>query len=157
MRLQLARDQVQKLTTALARAGVRETGGQLFGEQLAPSEFRVTELTVQARQRTFARFMVDLLQAARDAVRFFDRTEHRYTRFNYVGEWHSHPSFEVHPSGTDAETMRQLVCDPGFRGTFAVLMIARLDGAKLTLGAWVFDPTGAEMAITLEADGDEER
>ena len=101
MRLRLAVDQTARLVAALEKAGKREIGGQLFGEQLAPSDFDVTELTIQARRGSFARFMVDLLQAARDAMHFFNRTEHRYTRYNYIGEWHSHPSFAVHPSGTD--------------------------------------------------------
>jgi proteasome lid subunit RPN8/RPN11 len=152
VQVRLASDQVKKLTSALGRAGTREIGGQLFGEQLAPSDFRVTELTIQARPGSFARFFVDLLQAARDAMKFFDRTEHRYTRFNYIGEWHSHPSFEARPSGTDVETMRRLVRDPEFRGHFAVLMIVRLDTNTLTSGGWLFDPQGAERAITLEIE-----
>lgn len=150
MRIKLAADQTAKLAAALARAGTKEIGGQMFGEQLAPSAFLVTELTVQARPGTLARFVVDLLQAARDAVRFFDRTEHRYTRYNYIGEWHSHPSFAVQPSGTDVKTMRTLVRDPEFVGTFAVLMIVRLDGGALMSGAWLFDPKGAERKVTLE-------
>src|SRR5688572_23060176 len=92
VQIRLASDHVQRLRAALARAGRRETGGQLFGEQLAISYFRVTELTVQARPGTFARFLVDVFQAARDALNFFDRTGHEYRRFNYIGEWHSHPS-----------------------------------------------------------------
>lgn len=82
MRVLIANDQAHKLTVALARAGTREIGGQLFGEQLAPSEFRVTELTIQARPGSVARFVVDLFQAARDAVRFFERTKHHYARYN---------------------------------------------------------------------------
>jgi hypothetical protein len=148
----LAADQTRRLIAALKRVGIREIGGQLFGEQLAPSNFRVTELTVQSRPGTFARFVVDLLQAARDAVRFFDRTEHRYKRYNYIGEWHSHPSFAVQPSGPDMETMRGLVRDSQFMGTFAVLMIVRLDAETLTSGAWVFDPQGGERAIMLEVE-----
>jgi hypothetical protein len=46
--------------------------------------------------------------------------------------------------------MRDLVADPGFRGSFAVLMIVRLDTDVLTAGAWVFDPNGAEHPIQLE-------
>lgn len=152
MKIALAADQTEKLVAALGRAGIKETGGQLFGEQLAPSNFRVTELTVQSRPGTFARFVVDLLQAARDAVRFFDRTEHRYTRYNYIGEWHSHPSFAVQPSGPDIAAMRGIVRDPRFAGSFAVLMIVRLDAETLTTGAWVFDPQGAEHPITLEIE-----
>ena len=150
MRIRLANDQVQRLRATLARAGRRETGGQLFGEQLAVSDFRVTDLTVQARAGSFARFLVDVFQAARDALSFFDRTGHEYRRFNYIGEWHSHPSFDVRPSQIDVDTMRGLVRDPKFRGTFAVLMIVRLDDHIVNSGAWLFDPRGTERAITVE-------
>ena len=106
MRLRLPADQTSRLVAALEKAGKREIGGQLFGEQLAPSHFVVTELTIQTRRGSFARFVVDLLQAARDAIRFFERTEHHYTRFNYIGEWHSHPSFAVQPSGRTPRSPR---------------------------------------------------
>jgi hypothetical protein len=152
VKIAVATDQTKKLAAALTRAGNNETGGQLFGEQLAPSNFRVTELTVQSRPGTFARFVVDLLQAAKDAVRFFERTEHRYTRYNYIGEWHSHPSFAVQPSSPDIAAMRGIVRDPRFAGSFAVLMIVRLDAEKLTAGAWIFDPQGAEYPVTLEVE-----
>jgi [CysO sulfur-carrier protein]-S-L-cysteine hydrolase len=150
MRIRLRSSVLVRLRTTLSRAGIRETGGQLFGEQLAVSDFSVTELTVQARPESFARFVVDVIQAARDAMRFFNRTDHQYQRFNYIGEWHSHPSFAVLPSDIDAQTMRALVRDPGFRGAFAVLMIVRLDGDVVNAGAWVFDPHGTERAISVE-------
>jgi hypothetical protein len=150
IRLRIAPDQIEKLSLALERAGAREIGGQLFGEQLAPSHFRVTELTVQKRAGSFARFFVDLAQAFNDAMRFFERTRHDYSRHNYVGEWHSHPSFAVLPSATDAATMRALVGDAEFRGAFAVLMIVRRDGDRIARGAWLFDPNGAERAVDLE-------
>ena len=150
MRVHLNPDQAAKLATAIRRAGKREAGGQLFGEQLAPAEFVVTELTVQKKHGSFARFVVDTLQAARDAVGFFNNTAHRYSRFNYVGEWHSHPSFAVHPSGCDLQTMRALVSDYSFKGNFAVLMIARLDGNIVNAKAWVFDREGGENPVALE-------
>ena len=154
MRVRLAGDQTTKLAAALVRAGRREIGGQLFGEQLAPSDFMVTELTIQARPGTISRFFVDLMQAARNAIRFFDRTDHRYTRYNYIGEWHSHPSYAVQPSGVDVGTMRALVGDPQFVGSFAVLMIVRIDDDCLPAGAWLFDPRGTESVITLELQND---
>jgi [CysO sulfur-carrier protein]-S-L-cysteine hydrolase len=150
MRLRLPNDQLTLLRDALRRGGTKEIGGQIFGEQLAPSDFLASELTFQKRPGTFARFVVDLLQAARDAVRFFDRSKHHYHRFNYIGGWHSHPSFAVRPSDVDVTAMRRLVSDPSFEGRFAVLMITRLDGDHLTSGAWLFDPAAAEFAIILE-------
>lgn len=152
MKIALSSDQTLRLLQALQRGGVNETGGQMFGEQIAPSHFRVTELTVQARPGTFARFLVDLVQAAKDAFRFFDQTEHRYERFNYIGEWHSHPNFAVRPSGQDSATMRALVQDQDFIGSFAVLMITRLDQGTLHAGAWLFDPAGHEQQVNLEIE-----
>lgn len=152
MRLRLPADQIGSLREALRQAGTKEIGGQIFGEQLAPSDFRATELTFQKRHGTFARFVVDLVQAALDAVRFFDRSGHRYTCFNYIGEWHSHPSFEVYPSGTDTTAMRTLVTDCDFQGNFAVLMIARLDNDRLTTGSWLFVPSGRDQPMTLELE-----
>ena len=150
MKVTLATDQESKLVAALKRAGAREIGGQLYGEQLAPSDFLVTDVAIQRRRGSVTRFLVDLVQAARDAVRFFDRTRHRYTSFNYIGEWHSHPRFAVRPSGTDINTMRVLVRDPEFQGSFAVLMIVRLSNNALSAAAWVFDPEGIEQSICLE-------
>ena len=126
MRIRLAHDQVQKLKLALEGAGTREIGGQLFGEQMAPSDFRVTELTVQKRRGSFATFVVDLLQAAADAVRFFNRTEHRYTPFNYIGEWHSHPNDQP-ASPTDRATMAKLAAHPNTGNP--VLLVLRPTGA----------------------------
>lgn len=152
MRLKVPPDQAQALRRKLIRAGTNEIGGQLFGEQLAPSHFRVTELTFQKRPGTFARFLVDLVQAARDAISFFERTNRQYTRFNYIGEWHSHPSFEVEPSTTDINTMLSLVEDASFQGTFAVLMIVRLKGEELISKAWLFDASTRVQNVELELE-----
>jgi proteasome lid subunit RPN8/RPN11 len=154
VKLHLPREQARALEQALERAGTSEIGGQMYGEQLAPSHFRVTELTFQRRPGTFARFVVDLVQAARDALGFFERTEHRYTRFNYIGEWHSHPSFAVHPSSTDVDSMRMLVRDNAFQGNFAVLMIVRFDAGAVTCSGWLFDPHGREQSVHIERDYD---
>ena len=152
MRVSLPHEQTDRLIRSLGRARRKEIGGQLFGELIAPSNFRVTEITVQARPGSFARFIVDVVQAARDAARFYDRTRHRYTQFNYIGEWHSHPSFELWPSATDLASMQTLVVDPEFRGTFAVLMIVRIHGEAVQGRAWVFDPAGRQDDVELEIE-----
>ncbi len=152
MRLRLPRDQINLLIAALRRAGKKEIGGQIFGEQLMPSDFRAIEFTVQKRPGKFAQFIIDLVQAAQDAARFFERTDHHYSRFNYIGEWHSHPSFEVQPSSRDIATMRALVSDLEFKGNFAVLLIVRLDNDRLDYSAWLFEPKGSEQPITLDIE-----
>ena len=88
--------------------------------------FRVVDFTVDEQRGGMAHFTrgTDQHRHALDA--FFARTGADYGRFNYLGEWHSHPSFRVEPSLTDAQSMLELV--NGERGIdFAVLMVARLD------------------------------
>jgi len=54
------------------------------------------------------------------------RTGRDFQRFNYLGEWHSHPSFSVLPSPEDVGTMIDIVENPRSEITFAVLLIVRL-------------------------------
>src|ERR1700720_4334656 len=49
-----------------------------------------------------------------------------FQRFNYLGEWHSHPSFSVRPSAQDIQTMTDIVEDRNSLISFAVLLIIRL-------------------------------
>jgi proteasome lid subunit RPN8/RPN11 len=149
MRLHIRKELTATLRERLIQAGYKEIGGQLFGEQLSPSIFQVSEITFQKQQGTIVRFVVDLVQAARDAMRFFERTEHQYSRFNYLGEWHSHPSYAVLPSITDISAMENLVSDPDFAGNFAILIIAKNTNAGLSIGAWLFDPSGENKPIDL--------
>lgn len=150
MKLTIPYEQVDSIRTALEKAGAKEIGGQIYGEQIAPSDFLGSDFTFQKRPGTISRFLVDLVQAASDALAFFDRTRHQYTRFNYIGEWHSHPSFAVRPSNTDVQTMRELVASQNFEGQFALLLICKLAGQSLELGGWLFDPEGQEFPILVE-------
>lgn len=152
MLLRLDARALATLRSALVRGGRRETGGQLFGRMHAPGVFSVVELTAQKRLGTVACFFVDLIDALKLSERFFYKRRGDYRTYNYIGEWHSHPSFAVTPSGTDIVTMRQLVMDASFKGNFSVLLITRLDQDTLTASACVFDRTGMMTNVHLEMD-----
>lgn len=150
MLLRVPKSQLHRLREALAQAGDREIGGQIFGEQLAPSCFLVSEMTIQRKRGAIASFIVDLVQATKDAMFFFDRTDHQYVKFNYIGEWHSHPNFSVYPSGVDIASMVNIVADSEFQGNFAVLVIARLEEDSMSMGGWVFSAFGGVHEVDLE-------
>src|SRR5262249_39449161 len=50
----------------------------------------------------------------------------RYQRFNYLGEWHSHPSFSVQTQSRGYRPMTDIVENGNSTITFAVLLIVRL-------------------------------
>lgn len=70
----------------------------------------------------------------------FKRTKHDYRRFNYLGEWHSHPSFALYPSGTDNETMFDIVNDPNTGARFAVSLIVKIVDDRLDVRAFAYFP-----------------
>jgi proteasome lid subunit RPN8/RPN11 len=141
------------IRAACERAGDRETGGMLFGEHVDEDVFRVVEATVHSVGR-FASFVRVITDGFARLDAFFRKTRHDYTRFNYLGEWHSHPSFAVLPSGTDDATMQAIVDDPRTRALFVLLMIVKLEGGRLVAGAWAYFPEGARRTCRVVHDQD---
>lgn len=129
---------------ALVRAGSSEVGGVLMAEHCGPNEFAVREISVHA-QGSFAAFLRKIEDAIGRLTSFFERTRHDYTRFNYIGEWHSHPSFVPEPSSRDDASMRKIVEDPAVGANFVVLLIVKLDAAgDLVATAHTYLPNGAK-------------
>lgn len=126
MRVEIAPDVRTTLRRALRAAGRREIGGVLMGEQIEPGHFRVVDLSIDNETGSRAHFVRSPESHADALDAFFQRTGNEYHRFNYLGEWHSHPRFAVTPSVQDAGSMIELV--HGERGIeFAVLLVVRLD------------------------------
>lgn len=116
------------LLTALRKAGRREVGGILMGEHAGRNLFIVREITVH-RLGAFSSFVRRIEDAIGKLRAFFQQTGHDYIRFNYLGEWHSHPSFAPCPSRTDDMSMLEIVQDETVGANFAVLLIVKL-GAR---------------------------
>jgi proteasome lid subunit RPN8/RPN11 len=137
------------LIDALQRAGSQEIGGIVMGESLGDEVFRVKKLTVQYGGGTIANFVRKLSGVVGPLSRFFRETEHQYTRFNYIGEWHSHPSFSLRPSARDHATMREIVEDRAVGANFAILMIVRFrEGAGLEASITLYLPDGRSSVAT---------
>jgi [CysO sulfur-carrier protein]-S-L-cysteine hydrolase len=126
MRIELAPDIEKRLRASLGTAGSREIGGMLFAEQVAPGKFRVVDFSVDLFSGSHTAFRRDPETHHTTLDEFFRRTSHDYRRFNYLGEWHSHPSFSVRPSLDDVNTMTDIVNDPSSKISFAILLIVRL-------------------------------
>jgi integrative and conjugative element protein (TIGR02256 family) len=140
MQLLLAPRMIKRLERELRRAGSQEIGGLLMGEHVGDDTFRMVEFTVQRSGGTIASFLRNPTKHQAQLRSFFSRTG-EYTRFNYLGEWHSHPSFEPRPSGTDVQTMQSIADDPDVGANFVVLLITRLsDNDEFEATATVFRP-----------------
>ena len=146
MNLLLPREVRARLKVELRRAGDREIGGFLMAEQLAPGEFRIVDISVDHTAGTVVHFRRRIRQHQEQLQKFFADTGHDFGRYNYLGEWHSHPRFSVNPSADDVDAMQDLVRGPGI--DFAVLMIVRLDWHFwLRVSALLFTSGGTITAV----------
>lgn len=147
-----------QMKAELRAAGRREIGGVLLGEFVGPGVFRVAEITVQ---RTGGTTFVRIPRLHADAIQaFFERTGHRYERFNYLGEWHSHPSYPTRPSGTDLRAMDDILCNPAIAVNFAVLSIVKISAAasfEISSYAFVAETRYAEIATVSDQSSKRKR
>lgn len=130
----------EQLCAVLQAAGDNEIGGILMGEHVAENTFRIVEVSAQSQRGTRSYFLRQLQEAVFHLTSFFQRTHHNYKRFNYLGEWHSHPGYLLHPSTTDKETMWDLVHDHQVGANFAILLIIRLTNGTFNAVATVYLP-----------------
>ncbi len=125
----------KQLVEALHQAGDREIGGILMGEHVDIDEFHVIDLTIQARKGTLGSFIRLVTSAVAALKKFFEKTKKDYTRFNYLGEWHSHPSFMTFPSRKDIISMIEIIKDKEVGANFAVLIILKLNEHDSLVGS----------------------
>jgi [CysO sulfur-carrier protein]-S-L-cysteine hydrolase len=153
MQLLLPPQIIKRLRRELGRAGRKEVGGLLMGEHVRDETFRVIEVSVQRSGGSRACFVRDPANHQVQLQEFFSRTGENYTRFNYLGEWHSHPSFEPYPSPTDIQTMQSIVHDPSTGVNFLVLLIPRLStGGKIEITATAFRPDAYPTAVSVSVE-----
>lgn len=131
--LALPHDIQAKLHAALRSAGKREIGGVLMAEHVGPNRFEVMDLTVH-RRGAIASFIRRIEDALGRLQAFFSSTGNQYSKFNYIGEWHSHPMFAPEPSRTDDISMHQIADDPDVGANFVVLLIVKLDLSGALVG-----------------------
>lgn len=137
MRLDLPMDVSRRLHNAVRRAGKNEIGGVMMAEQIEPGHFTLVDFTVDRRVGDEAHFVRSVDDHREALAEFFSLTGSDFGRFNYLGEWHSHPNHPPVPSMEDVRSMERLV--QGEREIeFAVLLIVQARRGALALSARLF-------------------
>ena len=125
MQIVLPNSVLKKLRLHMLKAGKREIGGMLMGEDLGEQVFRIIDFSVDVKRGTTSSFIRDSDEHDLALQKFYEKTGSDYMRFNYLGEWHTHPSFSVAPSIYDINAMQGIVNDSE-NVDFAFLFISKL-------------------------------
>ncbi|MBK1888670.1 Mov34/MPN/PAD-1 family protein [Undibacterium sp. 14-3-2] len=125
---------IRLLRSELLIAGSNEIGGVMAAEQVGDGSFIVVDLSVQ-RNGTSSHFVRDPVPHREFIRSFHERMGNQPERFNYLGEWHSHPNYLATPSDEDFSQMQKLVEDEEQNSTFLALMVVKLNMGKLLRGS----------------------
>lgn len=138
MRLDLPNELRRRMRREVGAAGRVEIGGILMAEQIEPGHFRLADFTVDGQRGGAAHFVRTVEDHQAALSRFFARTGSDFARFNYLGEWHSHPNHVPIPSREDVASMISLV--DGERDIpFAVLLVVRRTWRSMAMSASLFE------------------
>lgn len=141
MRIELTKDVQNRMISCLASAKRREIGGILMAEQVEPGSFRIIDFSIDDVTGSAAHFVRSTEHHSNALEEFFARTGNNYSRFNYLGEWHSHPNHAPVPSSTDIHSMRELLREES-NISFAVLLIIKRGWRRqLLCSATLFNKT----------------
>ncbi len=143
----------ERITRALLKAGPREIGGVLMGEHVGNDSFKITSITIQ-QPGTVSKFIRKIEDAVGVMKSFFRSNDHNYSRFNYIGEWHSHPLFEPIPSSQDDASMLEIITDSSIGANFVVLLIVKLGESQSLVGtAHTYLPNRTRSRAVITIDG----
>ncbi|MCE5346025.1 MAG: Mov34/MPN/PAD-1 family protein [Bacteroidales bacterium] len=117
----------EKIVEALKRYSPNEIGGILIGNKVSEDYIIVNDVSISNESGlfNFASFIRDTVKAQKLLNEHYKNS----TGF-YVGEWHSHPSFSLNPSGKDIITMKGIIQDKNYNASFAILIIVKLNLEK---------------------------
>lgn len=154
MKLRIDRQTIESWKRDLSKAGQREIGGVLFGEQVGEGDFRILKAS---RQRFGGGEALHFNRRGFQARGKIKALHKKYggdpSRFNYLGEWHSHPNAPAIPSMQDEMTMYQLLADQAGVVNFLVLAIVRLARSDaLEIGAITYLTSGHKIECEIERD-----
>jgi integrative and conjugative element protein (TIGR02256 family) len=150
MTVTLPPELTERLRKALERAGSKEIGGVLMGRHVSENMFSVADMSIQGGG-TFASFIRQVQHAVDSLRNYFARSGHSYRTHNYLGEWHSHPSFLPVPSSQDVASVQEIATDPQVGANFVVLVIVKLTEVyEIEGSATVFLPNGTFFKGVLE-------
>lgn len=129
---QRAYDEIHR---ALEEFGDYEIGGMLIGYKRGENHFAVSEATIADDAQDFgiASFIREPLKSMKLLLKTY-----KIRRHNYIGEWHSHPRFNLYPSAHDVKTMKGILADPGYGVRFALLIITKLEDGKPNMAGFLF-------------------
>jgi len=133
-----------------------ETKGALFAEHLGDNIFKIDSVYLEPKPgtTTYVKLVVNrVYQAFQNS--FHKKHQYHFSKFNYIGDWHSHPLFECIPSSFDVEEVQKDLKNSN--ANFLVQLILKVNQDKLIGNAFYYSNQVSAKKIHLVIENDSKK
>ena len=104
MKIIVEKEIANKIRKAVQKAGFNEIKGACFAAKLDNDIFEIEDVYISPKIGSFSfSNLVISFKYRLFENRYFKKHNYEYEKHNYIGDWHSHPLFELIPSTYDKE------------------------------------------------------
>ncbi len=148
MKIIIPKKLTKKIFNQVKKGKLNETKGALFARKISDDIFEVDDVYIESKVGSFA--FVELVNNKKYQV--YQKSYHKkngydYVNHNYIGDWHSHPSFELYPSSYDMAEVKSDLKKSNAK--FLVQVIVKIVNKKLTGNAFYYDRKNSAKQIEL--------
>lgn len=126
-----------------------ETKGALFARKIDDETFEIDAVYIEKKVGTFAFVILENNCRYKKFQAVYNKKHHYdYKNHNYIGDWHSHPSFALFPSEYDkSEVVEDLTKS---NANFLIQMIVKENKGKLIGNCFFYNKQEIAKKIELE-------
>lgn len=103
MKIIVKNEVANKIKKVVKKAGKNEIKGACFAAKIDDNVFEIEDVYIsKIGSFSFSNLVISFKYRMFEN-KYFKKHNYDYERHNYIGDWHSHPSFELVPSSYDKE------------------------------------------------------
>ncbi len=125
-----------------------ETKGALFARRINDELFEIDAVYLEKKIGSFAFVVLENNSKYKEFQKKYNKTHHfDFKNHNYIGDWHSHPSFELIPSGYDIKEVQNDL--EKSNANFLIQIIVKVSNDRLIGNAFLYDNNKSAEKIEL--------
>lgn len=153
MRIIVKKEIANKIKNAVKKAGVNEIKGACFAEKLDDDVFEIEDAYISPKIGSYA--FSNLIISFKYKMfenKYFKKHNYEYEKHNYIGDWHSHPSFELIPSSFDKREVLDELSKSNAH--FLIQLIVKICCEELQMKCYYYNANiiAAQCEITIKND-----
>jgi len=137
-----------RLIKQISKYSPLETKGALFAEDLGNDTFKIDEVYLEPKPgtTTFVKLYINH-EYVTFQKNYHKLRKNNFSKYNYIGDWHSHPLFECFPSSYDVSEVEKDMKQSN--AIFLVQLILKVLKGKLVGNAFYYTRETSAKKIKL--------